>query len=127
VVFAAKAKNDQTVPWSILINDDSSTTKGRLVSTVSTQGFAMFAYQWGDTSMGDIGVQNVNPGGTLGPPPLPTCYADCDHVGGLTGNDFQCFLDAFVANSSYADCDGVGGLTGNDFQCFLDKYVAGCS
>ena len=27
----------------------------------------------------------------------------------------------------YADCDGVGGLTGNDFQCFLDKYVAGCS
>jgi len=57
----------------------------------------------------------------------PSCYADCDHVGGLTGNDFQCFLNAFVSGASYADCDGVGGLTGNDFQCFLDKYVAGCS
>jgi len=60
-------------------------------------------------------------------PPTPSCYADCDHVGGLTGNDFQCFLNAFVASESYADCDGVGGLTGNDFQCFLDKFVAGCS
>jgi len=56
-----------------------------------------------------------------------TCYADCDGVGGLTGNDFQCFLDKFVSNNAYADCDGVGGLTGNDFQCFLDKFVAGCS
>ena len=55
-----------------------------------------------------------------------TCYADCDGVGGLTGNDFQCFLNAFVSGASYANCDGVGGLTGNDFQCFLDKYVAGC-
>jgi len=57
----------------------------------------------------------------------PACYADCDGIGGLTGNDFQCFLDAFVSNSTYANCDGVGGLTGNDFQCFLDKFVAGCS
>jgi len=57
----------------------------------------------------------------------PPCYADCDGVGGLTGNDFQCFLNAYVAGSSYADCDGVGGLTANDFQCFLNNYVAGCS
>ena len=57
----------------------------------------------------------------------PTCYADCDHVGGLTANDFQCFLNAFVSAQSYADCDGVGGLTANDFQCFLNKFVAGCT
>ena len=55
------------------------------------------------------------------------CYANCDQIGGLTGNDFQCFLNAYVANLAYANCDGVGGLTGNDFQCFLDKYVAGCT
>ena len=55
------------------------------------------------------------------------CYANCDGVGGLTGNDFQCFLDKFVGGQSYADCDGVGGLTANDFQCFLNKFVAGCS
>jgi len=62
-----------------------------------------------------------------GPPP---CYANCDGSTGnprLTGNDFQCFLDAFVAGGSYANCDGLGGLTGNDFQCFLDRFVAGCS
>ena len=57
----------------------------------------------------------------------PPCYAACDGVGGLTGNDFQCFLNAYVAGASYANCDGVGGLTGNDFQCFLDRYGAGCS
>ena len=61
------------------------------------------------------------------PAPPPPCYANCDGVGSLTGNDFQCFLNAYVAGQSYANCDGVGGLTGNDFQCFLDKYVAGCS
>ena len=28
---------------------------------------------------------------------------------------------------AYANCDGVGGLTANDFQCFLDAYAAGGS
>jgi len=55
------------------------------------------------------------------------CYANCDGVGGLTGNDFQCFLSAYINAESYANCDGVGGLTPNDFLCYLDKYVAGCS
>jgi len=58
---------------------------------------------------------------------VPRCPADCDGIGGLTGNDFQCFINSYVAMDCSADCDGVGGLTGNDFQCFLDKYVAGCS
>jgi len=60
-----------------------------------------------------------------------SCYANCDGVGGLTANDFQCFLNEFVAGEEhYANCDGSTGtpvLTANDFQCFLDKYVAGCS
>jgi len=61
---------------------------------------------------------------------VPTCYANCDGSIGspvLTANDFQCFLDRYVAADAYANCDGVGGLTGNDFQCFLNQYVAGCS
>ena len=60
-------------------------------------------------------------------PIVPACYADCDGVGGLTGNDFQCFMNAFLMGQGYANCDGVAGLTANDFQCFLDKFVAGCS
>jgi DNA-binding beta-propeller fold protein YncE len=58
-----------------------------------------------------------------------TCYANCDLSTGspmLTGNDFQCFLNAYVAGLSYANCDGVGGLTGNDFQCFINQFAAGC-
>jgi hypothetical protein len=55
------------------------------------------------------------------------CYADCDGVGGLTANDFACFLSAYTNNESYANCDGVGGLTANDFVCFLTSYNAGCS
>jgi len=60
---------------------------------------------------------------TTGPAP---CYADCDGVGGLTANDFSCFLNSYVNGASYADCDGVGGLTANDFSCFLNRYVNGC-
>jgi hypothetical protein len=62
---------------------------------------------------------------TVGTP--STCYADCDGVGGLTANDFICFVTAFNNNASYADCDGVGGLTANDFICFLTAYNQGCS
>jgi carboxypeptidase A2/carboxypeptidase A1 len=57
---------------------------------------------------------------------LTPCYPDCDGAGGLTANDFQCFLNAYAGGQSYADCDGAGGLTANDFQCFLDSYVSGC-
>jgi hypothetical protein len=55
------------------------------------------------------------------------CYPNCDAVGGLTANDFSCFLNKYTNNESYANCDGVGGLTANDFACFLSAYVAGCS
>jgi hypothetical protein len=56
-----------------------------------------------------------------------TCYADCDAVGGLTANDFICFITNFNQGGSYADCDHVGGLTANDFICFVQAYNAGCS
>jgi hypothetical protein len=86
------------------------------------------------------GVAVNNPAGTnpinvqqdlyfevLGTPGTVPCYADCDGVGGLTANDFACFLSAYVNGQSYADCDGVGGLTANDFICFLTAYNGGCS
>jgi uncharacterized protein YjiK len=59
-------------------------------------------------------------------PPAP-CYGDCDGAGGLTANDFACFLNAYANNLSYANCDHVGGLTPNDFACFLNAYSSGCS
>jgi hypothetical protein len=62
--------------------------------------------------------------GTVTP---PACYANCDGVGGLTANDFACYLNAYSQGQSYANCDGVGGLTPNDFACFLNSYSNGCS
>jgi hypothetical protein len=62
-----------------------------------------------------------------GSAPPGGCYADCDGVGGLTANDFACFLNAYSQGQSYANCDGVGGLTPNDFACFLNEYSNGCS
>jgi hypothetical protein len=53
------------------------------------------------------------------------CYADCDGAGGLTANDFICFLGAYNNGASYANCDGVGGLTANDFICFVSVYNGG--
>jgi len=61
---------------------------------------------------------------------IAACFANCDFSTGtpvLTANDFQCFLDRYVAGSASANCDGTGGLTANDFQCFINKYVSGCS
>jgi hypothetical protein len=60
---------------------------------------------------------------------VPACYANCDNTGGLTANDFQCFIDRFIAGAPYANCDGSTGnpeLTGNDFMCFVNAYVQGC-
>jgi len=63
----------------------------------------------------------------------PGCYANCDASSGstvLTANDFQCFLNSFVAGNVYANCDQSTvspTLTANDFQCFLDRYASGCS
>jgi hypothetical protein len=60
----------------------------------------------------------------------PACYADCDGIGGLTANDFGCFLNAFANGQSYANCDGSSiapVLTANDFSCFLNQYANGCS
>ena len=70
--------------------------------------------------------------GTGQPPPV-VCYANCDGSTGspmLTANDFQCFIDKYVANHTYANCDGSTGtpmLTANDFQCFINRYAGGCS
>ncbi len=57
---------------------------------------------------------------------VASCYANCDGTGGLTSNDFQCFLNAYASGSPYANCDGTGGLTSNDFQCFLNAFANGC-
>jgi hypothetical protein len=62
--------------------------------------------------------------------PPAACYPDCDSQGGLTANDFSCFLNAYASGQSYANCDGSSVapvLTANDFACFLNQFASGCS
>lgn len=57
------------------------------------------------------------------------CYADFDGSGSLSANDFQAFLNSFVAGNPAANCDGstaVPTLNVNDFNCFLNAFAAGC-
>jgi len=62
----------------------------------------------------------------------PICYANCDASTGsplLTGADFLCFMNKYVAQDPSANCDGSltpPVLTANDFMCFMDKYMTGC-
>jgi len=95
-------------------------------TSLTTGGFRAYSFNGGST----FTVTPLSPTDAQGAVRIEvagSCYADCDGVGGLTGNDFQCFLDKYVTGDAYANCDGVGGLTGNDFQCFVNKYVAGCT
>jgi hypothetical protein len=77
------------------------------------------------TAIGSTGQTDIRGLAYIGAP--AACYADCDGVGGLTANDFACFLSAYAGGQSYADCDHIGGLTANDFVCYLNGYNAGCS
>ncbi len=55
------------------------------------------------------------------------CRIECDgNHHGITGNDFQCFLDRFAAGDPWANCDESTAtplLTANDFQCILNEYA----
>lgn len=100
---------------------------GAVAFTTPLTGFRLF----GGGGAGNVGAfDNINiaQGGLPSPPTCSTpCYANCDGTGGLTANDFVCFLTAYNNGASYANCDGVGGLTANDFVCFLTAYNNGCS
>jgi hypothetical protein len=130
VVDSAGVNADGTVAWHTLVNSDASTDKSRLASALSTHGFAMLAYGWGDFSDSDIGVQNVNPDGTLGN--TGGCYANCDGSTSeptLNVNDFVCFQNKFASGDSYANCDNstvAPVLNVNDFVCFIGRFAAGC-
>ncbi|MBX3376631.1 MAG: hypothetical protein KF678_06470 [Phycisphaeraceae bacterium] len=93
------------------------------------RGPSLFVYGGGSVPRG--------PGQFVGCLGGRACYADCDNTAGshrLTANDFQCFLNRFVARlgptltgrDPYADCNQDRLFNAADFQCFLAKFVAGC-
>jgi 6-phosphogluconolactonase (cycloisomerase 2 family) len=111
----------------VLVTDKFSTPNTGLYSFRINQDGAIVM------NGGLVSSQGTTPTGIAAwDPPVAACFANCDLSTGnpvLTGNDFACFLNAFVAGQSYANCDGSTGLpvlTGNDFVCFQTRFVAGC-
>ncbi len=56
----------------------------------------------------------------------PSCPADFDGNGFLTGEDFDAFVAAFEAGNLSADFDGNGFVNGEDFDAYVTAFEAGC-
>jgi hypothetical protein len=55
----------------------------------------------------------------------PSCPADFDLDGGVTGADVEAFFLAFEAGDGRGDVDGDGGVTGADVEAFFLAFEAG--
>ena len=58
-------------------------------------------------------------------PSCPTCAADYDQDGGVTGGDIGAFFNDFEQGLACADVDEDGGVTGGDVAAFFAVYEAG--
>lgn len=58
--------------------------------------------------------------------PSPSCEADFDGDGFVTGTDFDLFVQAFEAGDDAADFDEDGFITGLDFDLYVQAFEAGC-
>ncbi len=57
---------------------------------------------------------------------LDLCAADFDCNGFVTGDDYDTYVQAFVAGDSSTDYDGNGFVTGDDYDAFVAAFVEGC-
>jgi hypothetical protein len=55
----------------------------------------------------------------------PSCPADFDQDGGVTGADVESFFTAFEAGAACGDTDNDGGITGADVEAFFTAFEAG--
>lgn len=56
----------------------------------------------------------------------PTCTADFDQDGFITGIDYDLYVAAFEAGDASADFDADGFITGIDFDLYVAAFEAGC-
>ena len=120
------------------------------VPSAATATLALDQVQVGDAGTYDVLVSNAC-GQTTSLPAVLTVTTACTpadivSIGGvalpnsrscpdgrLTGDDFNAFINAFVAGELLADIVGIGGssppdglLTGDDFNAFVAGFAAGC-
>jgi len=54
------------------------------------------------------------------------CPSDWNQDGFVNGDDYDYFVDLFVAGDIAADYDDNGFVNGDDFDQFVEAFVAGC-
>jgi DNA-binding beta-propeller fold protein YncE len=80
------------------------------------------------TTIGSTGAGNLlglvwipDGGGSV----CPSCAADYDQDGGVTGGDLAAFFTDYETGAACADVDQDGGVTGGDLAFFFAAYEAG--
>jgi hypothetical protein len=58
--------------------------------------------------------------------PIACCYANFNHVDGVTVQDLMDYLNAWFAGNIAADTDGNGTLSVSDLTQFVNVWTAGC-
>jgi hypothetical protein len=80
----------------------------------------------GQVTSDDLGFAFCCETNTPGPcSSCPTCPADFDQDGGVTGADVEAFFAAFEAGDACGDTDLDGGVTGADVEAFFAAFEAG--
>ncbi len=64
--------------------------------------------------------------GGFWPGQSPRCPSDFNQDGFVSGDDFDAFVDAFVAGDIAADFDDDGFVTADDYDAFVGAFFAGC-
>jgi len=114
-ILATRVDTNGDFLWSPTIPEACSVvaSKSRLAVALSTTGTALLAWSDGRSDANDVYGQNVNPDGSLGPPP-----------GDVTGDGFVGFDDLVTVLADWGPCPGMGDcpadLTGDGSVGFPD-------
>lgn len=123
VVNAMRLNSGGGEVWSTQVASDPA-QRARLVTTNSSAGFLVAAWQIGDFGVADIESHNLNPDGTLGAG--ADCPADITGDGNLDFFDVSDFLGAFTNGLPDGDFNLDGRFDFFDISDFLGAFNAGC-
>jgi hypothetical protein len=114
-VHAHAAAPDGSDLWgggTVMVASDTA-DRGRLVSTVSSDGFAIACWE----KDSDMETHNINPDGTLGP-------ADC--IADLNNDTYVDFVDISFFVGNMVDMNGDTSFDFADISIFVAAFTAGC-
>lgn len=106
-------------------NKTTTTDEVVTVSLNNAQGSSTVRLRFSDSNSGWWAISDLQINGQVGFDPCPTCPADYDQDGGVTGSDVEAFFIDFEAGEACADVDLDGGVTGSDVEAFFILFESG--